>query len=309
MQKLNPQNKNNKPALFSFEDLSTEKGVLDALKALSTAFKSAGVKNILKLSGDSLNDVVSTALKGGRDSGTRFKPLTLIFDDGQVLQLRIKTTGDFYKVVLNKKIVPIKAQDDHQAAIREIAAKVSGGSDKFTAAMARKAGKTGTSPKTSTSKKKQIAELTVRRDELVTDIAAINEETARLVESGKKVISSDVKDGDGSFGIKNLLVTEKKGSTFRLFDIKEKITYRLFQRDIDIDLTIGSLIGGEIEVYGDLITSIKVANEVIGDSSKARVELPINDFKIGDLYEGVPILRFGSSYAKGGKKVAFAYFK
>ena len=183
--KLNPPEKNNKPALFSFEDLSNEKGVLEALKTVGKALKSAGAEP-LKLSGNELNSVVAKALKGSRESGKRYKPLIFIFDDGQTLELRVKQTGDFYKAILAGKTLPIKNQDDHQLAIKEIANAAKGNSKKFIAAMARKAAKGDKLPKTTMSKKQQIAAMETERDTIKADIEAIDAEINRMnAEMGK----------------------------------------------------------------------------------------------------------------------------
>lgn len=302
----------NKNPMFSWEGLNTPKGAAKAIKDIVDVFTKAGDKVVPE---DAQAQGAELA-KIKTENGKKYRELSINFMDNQSVTLRFNESGDIYKVKIDGKETPITNQDDHKAAIEEIVKKLNAGRVKYQAVLAKRANPTPKSdiPRTSTTttKKKQIENLTVQRDGLRSDINKIDNQIMAMQSemgangSGKNP-DSPVEDGGGD--IKNLLVTEKKGSTFRLFDIKEKITYRLFQRDVDIDLTIGSLIECEIEVYGDLITSIKVINEIVGDSSKARVELPINDFKVGYLYEGVPILRFGSSYAKGGKKVAFAYFK
>lgn len=103
------------------------------------------------------------------------------------------------------------------------------------------------------------------------------------------------------------LVTELKGYSFRLLDLESGKEIRAMKKEYD--LCVGSLIEADIEVSGGSIDSMKIISEIVGDSSKPRVELSVSDYKIGDLYEGVPILNFGKSYAKKGVKVAYAYFK
>lgn len=105
-----------------------------------------------------------------------------------------------------------------------------------------------------------------------------------------------------------LLVQEIKGSSFRLLDIAENKYYRAMKADFN--LCVGSLLTVDsLEVYGDLIESMSIAGEVVGDSEKARIEVDTAIVKIGDLIEGVPVLNLGKSYAKAGKKMAYAYFK
>ena len=108
-----------------------------------------------------------------------------------------------------------------------------------------------------------------------------------------------------------LLVIEMKGKTYRLLDIDSKDIYRVFQRDFDsVDFIVGSLFEvSNMKTSGTLIMSFDVVNETLGDSTKPRVELCIDEYKIGDLVDGVPILNFGKKYAKAGKKVAYAYFR
>lgn len=107
-----------------------------------------------------------------------------------------------------------------------------------------------------------------------------------------------------------LLVKEKKGYSFRLLNTKTGETFRAFQKDFkNISFLVGSLLTAQMEASDDLITSIEILNEVVGDSTKTRVEVEVENVKIGDLIDGVPVLNFGQVYAKKGKKVAYAYFK
>jgi hypothetical protein len=107
-----------------------------------------------------------------------------------------------------------------------------------------------------------------------------------------------------------LLVKEKKGYSFRLLDIDTKEVYRAFQRDFKLKFVAGSLLEiSSLEHDMGMITSMKVENEVIGDSSKARIEVDTDLVKVGDLIDGVAVLNLGQVYAKKGKKMAYAYFK
>lgn len=106
-----------------------------------------------------------------------------------------------------------------------------------------------------------------------------------------------------------LLVKEIRGYSFRLLDLESNQTYRLMKKEAPSDLVVGSLLTADIETSDDLITDITILDEIIGDSSKARVEVCVDDVKIGDLIDGVPVLNLGKVYAKGGKKMAYAYFK
>ena len=106
------------------------------------------------------------------------------------------------------------------------------------------------------------------------------------------------------------LVLGKSGATFRLRDLETGKSFRAFGRDHpDVDFLQGTLFIGEFETSGDLLDKMDISEEILGDSAKKPVELCTDDFKVGDLVDGVPILNFGRMYAKGGKKCAKAYFK
>ena len=105
-----------------------------------------------------------------------------------------------------------------------------------------------------------------------------------------------------------LLVQELKGHSYRLLDLDSRNYFRAMKKDYD--LTVGSILHTANEdITGDLISEMTIILEVVGDSTKARVEVCADDVKVGDLIDGVPVLNIGKTYAKQGKKMAFAYFK
>lgn len=109
--------------------------------------------------------------------------------------------------------------------------------------------------------------------------------------------------------MERLLVRELKGATYRLLDLNTNKEIRAFERDFpEVDFIVGTLFECEYKNSGCL-SEFTVINEILGDNSKERVELPIKKYSIGDVFEGVPILNFGRAYAKKGEKVAYAYFK
>jgi len=108
----------------------------------------------------------------------------------------------------------------------------------------------------------------------------------------------------------NLLVKEKKGRTFRLLDLDNGNTIRAFQRDFpEIDFIVGTLFICTYEEKGDLLGTLSVDIEIIGDHSKERVEVYTDQVSIGDFIDGVPVVNIGVKYAKKGHKMAYAYFK
>jgi hypothetical protein len=113
--------------------------------------------------------------------------------------------------------------------------------------------------------------------------------------------------------MKKLLIKEKKGYSFRAIDIETKKTYRIFQSDFkDFKFTVGALLEVELNdenIYGDLINSMTINKEILGDSTKAKIKVNADTTKIGDLIDGVPILNFGTIWSEKGCKLAYAYFK
>lgn len=94
--------------VFTFDDLSSkDKAAKEAVKQ----FKKAGA-TVAQV------DVGGNAKK---TSGFAYRELFLTFTDSQIITMRIKESGDIYQVLLNKKIVPIRNQDDHTKAIKEMA--------------------------------------------------------------------------------------------------------------------------------------------------------------------------------------------
>lgn len=72
-----------------------------------------------------------------RTSGISYKELTLGFADSQQVTFQIKQTGDIFKVKINGKEMPIKNQQNIDAAIQEIIAKLDKGRLDFQKKLAR----------------------------------------------------------------------------------------------------------------------------------------------------------------------------
>ena len=105
-----------------------------------------------------------------------------------------------------------------------------------------------------------------------------------------------------------LLVVQKKGYSFRLLDLATEKTYRAISSRFS-DLAVGGLLlVDQIEIVGDLIESMNVLLTVRGDSKKKKTSTVFGKYALGDLIDGVPILRFGSPYYSNGKKLIYAYF-
>lgn len=166
--------KTNKEPLFTFEELADEKSAAKVLEKIVKIFTRAG-NGVVP---DDSKAEAAEISKIKRAAGIKYREIAIHFLDSQSLILRVKESGDIYQVVLNKKVVPIKNQDDHKKAIDELVNLLNAGRSKFQAALAKQKVKL---PETSTTAKpKQIEVLTTTRDKLKSDIATIKEETAKL---------------------------------------------------------------------------------------------------------------------------------
>jgi len=83
--------------------------------------------------------------------------------------------------------------------------------------------------------------------------------------------------------MQQLLVRELKGATYRLLDLELGTEIRAFQRDFEnVDFIVGTLFECDYEA-GAILQTLTIHNEIIGDSEKERIELPIDDYKVGGL--------------------------
>lgn len=129
---------------------------------------------------------ISTMDKPKRQAGVKYKAVVVTFADSQAVELRVKTTGDIYQARLNtpagrSKEVPIKNQEDHEKAIKEIAGMIDKRIVSFQKALAKRRSieiPTGIK-RTSTNKK---VKLIAKRDELDKEITATEAEIARYRE-------------------------------------------------------------------------------------------------------------------------------
>jgi len=151
--------------LFSFEDMTVGDQASRA---------------VMKLFSKNHSTVVSQSIdtKIKRSSGISYREMSLTLGDSQVVVLRIKSSGDIFQVSLNKKLIPIKNQDDQGAAVIEIINAVNAGRTKFQKKLAALAAKLPTAIKTAAPK--MLVTLTARRDELISAIADVETEIEAL---------------------------------------------------------------------------------------------------------------------------------
>lgn len=144
--------------LFSFADLSVKD---KAAKAVSRYFTRAGAAVV--------SQDVATSTK--RTAGVSYRELMLTFADSQLVVMRIKQTGDIYQVLLNGKVIPIKAQDDHVAAIAEIVKAMDAGRTAFQKKLAAAQAKPPAGIRTAAPQMQAV--LTEKRDNLRAALADV----------------------------------------------------------------------------------------------------------------------------------------
>lgn len=154
-----------KNILFTFEELT---GKDKPTRELTRIFKRAGV--------DVAQVDVNPSIK--RTSGITYRELLLTFADSQQVVLRIKQTGDVYQILLNGKVMPLRAQDDHAAAVAEVVKAMDAGRAAFQKklAMVRPA----LPPSIRTAAPQMMQQLSKRRDDLVQAVQAVNDEITRI---------------------------------------------------------------------------------------------------------------------------------
>lgn len=123
-----------------------------------------------------------------------------------------------------------------------------------------------------------------------------------------------------SFSItEKLLILGKKGYTFRLLMLnnqyenpEKNITFRIKESELNkYNLGSGALITVKSTCLPSnnlLIDKLELVGVVGGDTKKQRVLVISENYKIGDLIDEIPIMRFGKPFSQSGKNVRYAYF-
>ena len=124
--------------LFSFDDLSDKNKVVQKVK------KQFEKLNLMVTAVDVPSQIKRTA-------GVSYREVSMTFADSQIVTLRIKKTGDIFTVLLNKKAIPIKNQDDQTKGLKEIADAVIKNQSAFQRKLARIAVKVPTKGMRSTT--------------------------------------------------------------------------------------------------------------------------------------------------------------
>ncbi|THA04367.1 hypothetical protein [Rodentibacter pneumotropicus] len=122
-------------------------------------------KDVIKIFTKAAITVASSDLSAiKRTSGISYKELSLTFADSQQVIFQIKQTGDIFKVKINGKEMPIKNQQNIDAAIQEIITKLDKGRLDFQKKLART--KVAPPPKIKSTVAGEEAKLTQREKEL-----------------------------------------------------------------------------------------------------------------------------------------------
>lgn len=109
--------------VFNFEDLDCD----NAAQALSRYFQGAGEQVV--------QTTVDPQIRTSSDIA--YKTIDITFADGQKLTLLVKESGDIFSVLLNGKALPLKAQDDQEAAIAEMVKAIDDGRAAFQEALTK----------------------------------------------------------------------------------------------------------------------------------------------------------------------------
>lgn len=107
--------------------------------------------------------------KPKRSSNITYRQAHLTLASGQMVTLNVTTTGDIYQVLLNNKVIPIRAHDDVPKAVVEIAGMAEKNQAAFQKAQARV--KVEIPPGMTTPRKKIVDALTERSAQLDTYLA------------------------------------------------------------------------------------------------------------------------------------------
>lgn len=153
----------------------------NSLDFSSPAGADKAIKHISQQLGRAGQTVASSEFnqKPRRSSDTTYREAFLTLASGQVITLRVNSTGDIYQVLLNGSVKPLKEHTDVEKAVGEIAAMAEKNQAAFQKAQARKA--VALPRGMSTPKPKQVDALTQQVVELDTQITERKATIAELV--------------------------------------------------------------------------------------------------------------------------------
>ncbi|CAE6901156.1 hypothetical protein [Paraburkholderia domus] len=150
--------------VFNFEDLDGD----NAAQALSRYFQGAGEQVV--------QTTVDPQIRTSSD--IVYKTIDITFADGQKLTLLVKESGDIFSVLLNGKALPLKAQDDQEAAMAEMVKAMDDGRAAFQEALTKTQAVVPTTIRMAAPKVESV---------LKARLASLNEE----IDLAKKELESD----------------------------------------------------------------------------------------------------------------------
>lgn len=121
--------------------------------------------------------ITTVDMTPSRKAGETYRNVNFSMADNQRVTLGVKSTGDVFEVKVNGKAVPLRNQDDHAAAILEIAGKLDASRSRFQKALAMV--RVPLPPSIRTSRTNMLAALTQKRDGLLEAIDAATSELQR----------------------------------------------------------------------------------------------------------------------------------
>lgn len=152
------------PLVFNFEDLASD----TAHHAIERYFRGAGAHMV--------HSVRDPAIR--RADGVSSRRIAMTFSDGQKLAIAIRQDGNIHGAELNGKDVSLKATDDQEAAMAELARLMDRGREKYQEALAR--ARVSLPPAVSTSTAQLEAALKDRAASLDEAIGLLNEELGAI---------------------------------------------------------------------------------------------------------------------------------
>lgn len=170
-------------------DFSNAQAAAKALKKVSQIMIRAG------------QPVVTTEFNPAarRTSGITYREASLTVASGQMVVLRVNTTGDIFQVLINKSLTPLKNQTDSEKAVREIAALLESGQVAFQKTQARKAialpkGMSTPAPKQTAVYAERVAQLDTQIAERQATVADLQQQLGAMTDSMPSTLPPELDD-------------------------------------------------------------------------------------------------------------------
>lgn len=164
--------------------------VLNALDFSSAAAAEGALKKVKQWMVRAGQPVVATEFidKPKRSNSITYREATLTLASGQLITLRVISTGDIFQAVLNKSVVPIKNHDDMAKAVAELAGLAEKNQASFQKAQARvkvalPPGLTTPKPKLAQALQQRVAELDTQIADRKATVADLRQQLGAMTDS------------------------------------------------------------------------------------------------------------------------------